>query len=512
MEDWRFCASASAAAACAARLAAAMKSDCEASLAPGPCRLAALVAHALHDGVEVRRAGTGFQRLVGEFGIERLVQADRRHVGSGRGTGQLRNFRFLPAEGTGKAAEQGLAAAALLRLFGDGIGSERGKGGGGGGLRGRARHRLLAVGRGRFCERRHVLHERRGTIGIHGGRIAHRDLGLGQGRGRLSLLQRAEPVDDLQQRVVNGLEGLGVALVGATGQRFQHLQVFGKPGDGRCPDIRSGQRTHGIFRRVARRSHDRILRRRKRSFDIVEPGGDVLEFRQRRSGLRKMRGKTGDLRFEAANELRIDAGHLGGRGVEAGRDIFQPGLQVADGGGACRIGCPVLQPLRERGEAGIDGFHDVGAVHPGGGRTFVEPGGDLMQPLLQILENQAALFQGIALPAFQEVGKRLEPLFQPLQEIIRIRHCRRLVDPVGDQGDLLAEPFHRLLRQVAVGGEIVDARRQHVEARNHLFVRSVGRHFLDLGGEGIYPLFDTFQRFGIEAAGLRGDGRGDDRP
>ena len=105
----------------------------------GLCRLAALVAHALHDGIEVGRAGAGLQRAVGHFRIERLVEIDTRNVAARRRAGQRRNVRRLLAlEGACQPAEHRFAACRLV-LLGDGVGAERGHGGGRGGFRRRAR-------------------------------------------------------------------------------------------------------------------------------------------------------------------------------------------------------------------------------------------------------------------------------------------------------------------------------------------------------------------------------------
>src|SRR6185312_17055645 len=120
------------------------------------------------------------------------------------------------------------------------------------------------------------------------------------------VFQRAEAVDDLQQRVVDSLEGPGVALVGAPGQRFEGLEVFGEAGNGRRVGARSGKRLHRVLGRLARRVDDLVLRADKRAFDFVEARADVFEFGQRRSRTGKMGGQAGDLRLQAADQVRVD--------------------------------------------------------------------------------------------------------------------------------------------------------------------------------------------------------------
>ena len=47
-------------------------------------------------------------------------------------------------------------------------------------------------------------------------------------------------------------------------------------------------------------------------------------------GLGEMRRQAGDLRFQAADEVGIDAGELAGRLVEPLRNAFEPGFEAAD--------------------------------------------------------------------------------------------------------------------------------------------------------------------------------------
>ncbi|MBW8908626.1 MAG: hypothetical protein JF620_06305, partial [Mesorhizobium sp.] len=102
-------------------------------------RLAALIAHALHDGIEIRRAGTGLQRPVGGLGVERFVDVDAWNVGHWRRAGERQGLGVLLAfEGAGQPAEHRLLAAGLLAFLGDSIRSERGHGGCRGCLGGRA--------------------------------------------------------------------------------------------------------------------------------------------------------------------------------------------------------------------------------------------------------------------------------------------------------------------------------------------------------------------------------------
>ena len=105
----------------------------------------------------------------------------------------------------------------LLR-FGRMIRAERGHGGGGGGLRRRA----LDDGCGGRSPAPIRMESGEGVFRVDRGRVLEFELPPGFWR-RSARFQRAHAVDDLQKRVVDRLEGLGVALIGAPRQRLPAL-------------------------------------------------------------------------------------------------------------------------------------------------------------------------------------------------------------------------------------------------------------------------------------------------
>ena len=115
-----------------------MKSDLRGIGLALPGRLAALVAHALHDGVEVGRAGTGLQRPVGELRVERLVEIDaaarrrRPSAGAAEPASGGASALLLAAEGARQAAEHRAAAAGRFCSAACSELERRDRGGGGG--------------------------------------------------------------------------------------------------------------------------------------------------------------------------------------------------------------------------------------------------------------------------------------------------------------------------------------------------------------------------------------------
>src|SRR5690606_6483343 len=178
----------------------------------------ALVADATHDGVQIRRAGAGLERSIGEFRVEWAVEI---HLGSGLATLLRRRCLvdrlLLASQRARDAAEQRarLILFAFLRLDCRRRGGARG--GGCSRPLGGAFGPLLCrcLGRDRIDFRRD---RGRGYclagLGGRGGRIL------------LPLLHRAETVDDLDERVVDRLEGLCVPLVRNPGQVFQTAQFL----------------------------------------------------------------------------------------------------------------------------------------------------------------------------------------------------------------------------------------------------------------------------------------------
>ena len=192
--------------------------------------LAALVADALHDGAEIRRARAGLERMIGKSRVERLVGFDVRHVGDRTGQAPRRHapprsprqFARLVSTAAKRAAQPSeqrtLATRRLFSVVPELSAATAAAAAASAGVRMTAAamtvrelvirfgfRRLDGAGVGCVDGRRHV----RG----HG---AHRESAALRAR-----FHAREPVDDLEQRVVNGLEGLGVALVRTPGEGFQ---------------------------------------------------------------------------------------------------------------------------------------------------------------------------------------------------------------------------------------------------------------------------------------------------
>ena len=130
--------------------------------------------------------------------------------------------------------------------------------------------------------------------------------------------------------------------------------------------------------------------------------------------------------------------------------------------------------------------------------ALVQPVGDLVQPPFEIAKQHVALFYRVALAAFDHAGQHIEALFQPLEDVVCVRHGRDAVDLVDNQRDLRAEALQGLLREIGPAGEIVDPPGQHVEALDDLAAWAILRHFLDLLGKRSDPFLDAFEGFGVE--------------
>ena len=178
-----------------------------------------------------------------------------------------------------------------------------------------------------------------------------------------------------------------------------------------------------------------------------------------------------------ASRLRISAGSMpatcaaddSSRLEMSSSRLSRPRIAASPAGSGTRVS----MRCGERGEAGVDGVHDAGAV--GLRLALVEPVGDLVQAALEIAKQHVALFDGVALAAFHHARQHVEALLEALEDIVGVGHGRRAVDLVGDHRDLLGQALHRLFRQIGAAGEFVDPARQHAEAVDDLAAGTVLR-------------------------------------
>ena len=261
-----------------------MKSDLAVSLSSLRARLAALVAHAAHDGVEVRRARARFERTVGDLRVERLIEVELLGASAAMpgsdgsvfaGSGSfLENAREMPPsmERTrlpGSAGVLSLPIAATAASAAASAGERLGA----------TARQSLRADRPCAAGRRQACISSSGSIDGASLSAIGRFVGMHAGGGRL-VLQRAEPLDDLEQRVVDRLEGLGVALVRTPGQVLERLQVARERVDGGSFHCRAREGADGIFGGQTRRFQDRFTGAGERLLDVVQPRPDVLEFAQ----------------------------------------------------------------------------------------------------------------------------------------------------------------------------------------------------------------------------------------
>ena len=218
-----------------------------------------------------------------------------------------------------------------------------------------------------------------------------------------------------------------------------------------------------------------------------------------------MRREPGDLGLQAAHEVRIDAGELAGRLVEALGDSLEPRLQAAD---RLVTGTPVpaaVQRLGEGGEALVDRLHDGSAVQRGVRLALLELFGDVVEAALELAEEHIALFERVFLAALEQVGQHVEALFDAGEYLTDVGHARSVVDLVGDDRDLVGEPLDRLVRHGGARRQFVDPPRQRLEMFHHLDARAVLGNFLDLPGERRDACLDPLEGLGIDMLLLGGD-------
>ncbi len=484
----------------------------------------ALVAYSAHDGVKVGRAGARLQRLVGKLRLERHVEHRLGLVLAGLGLrrsflddglrhrlGRLPAAADLAGDRPGQPAEKRAAARArgrlaadrlALRGFGRRLGCGQRRRAGAGLDLGARLLRLAALGL-RIGERE--LAQRR----IDGGRVdetlcrgsrLRRPAGRGSGRR----LQRAETVDDLQQRIVDRLEGARIALVGAARELLQRFQLLGERGDALALRGAGSQRGGDILGGAPRRLHHVVAVAGDGALQLVQPGSHVVQRLRGGAGRSHALRKGRDLRFEAADQLGVDAAGMPRRGLQPRGDILEPLFHVADR--RIALGRARFEPFGEGLEARVHLAQQVGIGCRAVGLLPV--GVDVAQPLLEVAIERMALRERILMVLLHQSGELVQALVEIAHDVADVRRGGRLVEAARDRRDLAVEPVEHRRRHVGMDGERVDALRQH----RHLVAQVARRALLgcvgDLPGQRRQPRFDALERLGIEDRRRHGGSRG----
>lgn len=121
------------------------------------------------------------------------------------------------------------------------------------------------------------------------------DRRLRRRRHAAGLLQLTEAIDDLEQRVVDGFEGFGVALVRTAAERLERLQVVGQAGHGGCLDRRAGagERANSGTGCLARGQQDVVVLAADRALKLFQPRRDYVHLG--RAGAGDVARQFGDL-------------------------------------------------------------------------------------------------------------------------------------------------------------------------------------------------------------------------
>src|SRR5690606_41269176 len=90
-----------------------------------------------------------------------------------------------------------------------------------------------------------------------------------------------------------------------------------------------------------------------------------------------------------------------------------------------------LEPFGERGEAGVNGFHDAGAVErlPG---LPVQAVGHLVKPPLKVMKQRVAVFDGFALSPLAHACEQVEALLDAPADLAVIGYSPRPLVSFGD--------------------------------------------------------------------------------
>ena len=151
-----------------------------------------------------------------------------------------------PEEGRADPRNPGRSAPTDAQLLAE-VGTRRARGGRQVGNR-THRQRAGGVLRKRFDHRL-----KRRCLGDAQKRFAWRD-GCGMAWRQGGGFHGADPIDDLEKRVVDRLERLGVAVVGLARQPFERLQVFDQTGDECAVSVGTREAAYRFLGRMARSS------------------------------------------------------------------------------------------------------------------------------------------------------------------------------------------------------------------------------------------------------------------
>ena len=214
----------------------------------------------------------------------------------------------------------------------------------------------------------------------------------------------------------------------------------------------------------------------------------------------KMRRQPRDLGFQVADQLRIDAGKLAGRLVEPLGNVFEPRFQAADrrvAGTARACRCPALSAQARRSAASIAFMMRLLSSAASAWRC-VDLVGDLVEAAARARERADCPARSRRPGGARAGRKHVEALLDAGEDLIGIGHRRRVVDLVGDHGDLIGKPFDRLFRHGGARRDFVDPLRKQVQPLDDLAAGPVLGDFLDLPGQRRDARLDAFERLGIE--------------
>ena len=289
---------------------------------------------------------------------------------------------------------------------------------------------------------------------------------------------------------MNGLERLGVALVGAAGQSFESAQIVGQALD----DVivaRTGlsDRACRLFGRLAGGFEHCGVVVGDDAFEPFQPRRDVLEFgRHARWGLDRV-GKARDLSFEALHQFRIDRD-------QCRRGRFQPLRDAAEA---------LFEAVGEDGEPFVHGSHQRLARLPGlnGLQLF----GERAEAQIQFGEELLALGRAGHAAFVHGLREGRKAAFDALEDFGQVRRGRDRIDLAGDRVHLFGQARHRLVRHRRARGDLVDPLAHRGDLRADVCGRAILDQFVDLLGQRADPRFDALERLAVDDEAAPGAGR-----
>ena len=465
------------------------------------CTPTALIAHAAHDRIEIGRAGAGLQRLIENRCIDLRLGGVLLLLDGEIGLlfGRRNCSGFLAGR---KSPRQSAQHGALLGGGSPVLGvTVQSRDGGSSRCFGGRTLRIVLLRRIERIELSRIEIVKEFFLVVRfdrrcglDGELDCRPVFLVAGRAA-SGFQQAQPVDDLQKRVVDRLECPGIAVIGPARQFLQSLHLFRKFGrvTERCPL----QGLDRFLRRLARGIEDRITVVHDGAFDFGKAWTKIIQFRQSGARLGEMRRKIGDLCFELADEFGIQARK--GRVLKTAGDVFQPLLEHAERLVVCALRLGV-QPGRQFGEANVDGGKQVW-VSLFRGTAVADLFGDRIDALLQITEERLFLIQGSTPLLLHEGSQRRETVFELAKQGFCIRRAIQAIQPVGDQHHLLRQLLDRLFRKLHALADMVDAVGQMIQAVGDPGRGPVLNQLLDRARQRRDAGFDPLEGLGIHAVG-----------